>query len=189
MAAGERRDRRPFAAAWLARPLAARMKAASRRWINERRNLAADLAQVMPWPRQAFEQTHGVRMVRPAKKIIYRGGLDILPRIHDRDPVADLISRAQVVGGEEDSDAAFFREPLEQLENLRLDRDVERGRGFIGNDELRLRQQRERNHEPLPLAAGELVRELAQCLLRLRDLHAAQHFQHRGTVRAPARAW
>ena len=32
------------------------------------------------------------------------------------------------------------------------------------------------------------MRELAQCLLRLRDLHAAQHFQHRGTVGAPPRA-
>ena len=82
-----------------------------------RRNLAADPAQVMPRPRQAFEQTHGVRMVRPAKKIIDRGGLDVLPDTY-RDPIANLIGRAQVVGGEEDSDAAFFREPLEQLENL-----------------------------------------------------------------------
>src|SRR6202011_4009017 len=46
MAAHERCDRRPFAAAWLARPLAARMKAASRRRVNERRNLAGDLRQV-----------------------------------------------------------------------------------------------------------------------------------------------
>jgi hypothetical protein len=55
MAARERRDRRPFTAAWLARPLTARMKAASWRGMNERRNLASDSAQIMAWPRQAFE--------------------------------------------------------------------------------------------------------------------------------------
>src|SRR6516162_8261227 len=105
----------------------------------------------MAWPWQAFEQADSIGMVRPAEKVIDRGGLDVLPRIHDRDPIADLVSRAEVMRGEEDGYAMFFREPPEQLENLRLDRDVERGGGFIGNDELWLRQQGKRNHEPLSL--------------------------------------
>ena len=47
---------------------------------------------------------------------------------------------------------------LEQVEDLRLDRDVERGHGLVADDQLRVERERARDPDPLPLAAGELVR-------------------------------
>ena len=45
-----------------------------------------------------------------------------------------------------------------QPEHLRLDHDVERGRGLVGDDDGRAAGERHRDHHALLLAAGELVR-------------------------------
>ena len=47
---------------------------------------------------------------------------------------------------------------LEQVDDLRLDRDVERGDRLVADDELRLDRKRARDADALALAAGELVR-------------------------------
>ncbi len=47
---------------------------------------------------------------------------------------------------------------LEQFQDLRLHGDVERRRWFVGNEQIRLIRQCHRDHHPLTLAAGELVR-------------------------------
>ena len=46
----------------------------------------------------------------------------------------------------------------EQVDDLRLDRDVERGERLVGDDEARLDGERARDADALALAAGELVR-------------------------------
>ena len=48
---------------------------------------------------------------------------------------------------------------LEQLEHLRLHRDVERGGRLVGDQDLRLAEQRHGDHHALPHAARELVRD------------------------------
>ena len=48
----------------------------------------------------------------------------------------------------------------EQVEDLRLDGDVERGGRLVGDQQLRVVGQRHRDHGALPHAAGELVRVL-----------------------------
>ena len=93
-------------------------------------------------------------MLRAREEIVDRRGLDLLARVHHRDAVANLISGAEVVSGEQDRDPAFLGEPLQQFENLRLDGGVERGGRLVGDHELRLRQQGERDHQALGLAAG-----------------------------------
>ena len=47
---------------------------------------------------------------------------------------------------------------LEQVEDLRLDRDVERGDRLVADDEVRVQGERARDADALALAAGELVR-------------------------------
>jgi len=47
-------------------------------------------------------------------------------------------------------------QPLEQAEDLSLDRDVERGGDFVGNEDLRLQGERTRDADPLALTPGEL---------------------------------
>ena len=53
---------------------------------------------------------------------------------------------------------SLARRSCEQVEDLRLDRDVERGDGLVGDDELRLQRERAGDPDALALAAGELVR-------------------------------
>ena len=47
---------------------------------------------------------------------------------------------------------------LEQVDDLRLDRDVERRDRLVADDEVRVERERAREADALALAAGELVR-------------------------------
>ncbi|MHC2878865.1 hypothetical protein ACVI53_001735 [Bradyrhizobium barranii subsp. barranii] len=56
-----------------------------------------------------------------------------------------------------------------RLEDLRLDRDVERRGRLVRNQQFRLAGQRDRNRDALAHAAGTLMRILREPLLRRRD--------------------
>ena len=75
---------------------------------------------------------------------------------------------------------------LHQVEDLRLDGDVEGGGRLVGDQQLRLARERQGDHHPLPHAAGELVRILGGPALGLRDLHQLQHL-HRALASPSAR--
>ena len=49
-------------------------------------------------------------------------------------------------------------EPPQQVENLGLDRGVDRGRGLVGDEQIRIGRQGLRDEHPLSLAAAQLVR-------------------------------
>ena len=70
------------------------------------------------------------------------------------------------------------RQVGEDPEDLRLDDHVERGRRLVGDEELRPQHERERDHDPLPHPAGELVRVLAEA--RRRDSHSPERLERRG---------
>ena len=69
------------------------------------------------------------------------------------------------------------REVVEQRQDLRLDRHVERGRRLVGEQHLRLAGQRDRDHHPLPQTTGQLVRIVPQTLLRTRQPDQLQHLE------------
>ena len=60
-------------------------------------------------------------------------------------------------------------------QDLRLDDHVERRRRLVGDEQLRPQHERERDHDPLPHAARELVRVLAEA--RRRDPHPAERLE------------
>ena len=66
---------------------------------------------------------------------------------------------------------------LEKLENLRLDRDIERGCGLVGDNEIRSTKQRERNHDALTHAPGQLMRIPRKAPLRLWEPNDIQYLQ------------
>ena len=66
---------------------------------------------------------------------------------------------ADVVGDEDVGEAELVLQVGEQVDDLRPDRDVEGGDRLVGDDQLRPQRQRPGDPDPLPLAAGELVRE------------------------------
>jgi hypothetical protein len=64
----------------------------------------------------------------------------------------------QVVRDQHEREVVLALQVAQQVEDLCLDRDVERRDGLVGDDQLRLQRERARDADALTLAAGELVR-------------------------------
>jgi hypothetical protein len=79
------------------------------------------------------------------------------------------------VGDEDDRHAHLALEVLHQLEDLRLDRHVERGRGLVRDEKGRAAGQRHGDHRPLAHAPRHLVGVVRRALLRLGDADERQH--------------
>ena len=65
-------------------------------------------------------------------------------------------------------------EPVEQAEDPRLNRDVERRRRFVGDQQARATGQGDRDRDALAHPAGELVRVGVQRAPRARDAHLVE---------------
>jgi hypothetical protein len=69
------------------------------------------------------------------------------------------------VGDEEHRHAEARLQRFEQIEDLRLHRDIERRRRLVGDQEVRLVGKRHGDHHALALPTGELVRVGVEPLL------------------------
>ena len=83
--------------------------------------------------------------------------LDDLSLPHHDHVVGDAPDDVEVMGDEQHRHAELGLQVLEQLEDLRLHGDVERGRRLVGDQEIGTVGERHGDHHPLALAAGELV--------------------------------
>src|SRR6476646_5784579 len=81
--------------------------------------------------RNGGEQRLRVGMARRRKQGASVPNLDDLSQMHRRDPVADVPDNAEVVRDEQIGERQFVSQILEQVEDLRLDRDVERGHRLV----------------------------------------------------------
>ncbi len=79
----------------------------------------------------------------------------------------------QVVRDPDQRRAGLARELLHLVQDLALDRDVERGRRLVGDDEVGIVEQRDGDRDALAHAAGELMRIRLEALVGRRnaDLH------------------
>ena len=73
--------------------------------------------------------------------------------------VGDVAHDVQVVRDEDVGEPELALQVLEQVEDLRLHRDVERRDRLVADDQLRVDRERAGDADALALAAGELVRE------------------------------
>ncbi len=89
---------------------------------------------------------------------LVRADLDDLAEIHHRHAIAHVAHHRQVVGDEHDRQAEPPLQVAQQVQHLRLDRDVERRHRLVGDQQLRVQRERARHADALALAAGELVR-------------------------------
>jgi hypothetical protein len=78
------------------------------------------------------------------------------------------------MGDEQQRHAKLGLQLFQELQDLRLHRDVQRRRRFIGDQQVGIIGQRHGDHHPLPLPARELVRIILQPRLRVADAHLAQ---------------
>ena len=123
---------------------AARASAASPRAASTRGVLASS-ARVYGW--------RGV-----ANSVGLRRALHDAAEVHDDHFVGDQLDDGQVVRDEDVGDAGRFLQVHQQVQHLRLDRDVERRDRLVGDHQARLEHQRARDRDPLALAAREHVR-------------------------------
>ena len=100
----------------------------------------------------------GVRMARPRIEQVRGADLDQLAEVHDADPVADVAHDRQVVRDEQVGQPELLAQLDQEVEDLGLDRDVERADRLVADDELRLDGEGASDADALPLPAGELVR-------------------------------
>ena len=77
--------------------------------------------------------------------------------VHDSHAVADVAHDRQVVGDEEVGQPELLAQLDQQVEDLGLDRDVERADRLVTDDELRLDRQGAGDPDPLSLSAAEFV--------------------------------
>ena len=89
--------------------------------------------------------------------------------VHHVHALAHARDDAEVVRDQDERGVAIRDERAQQVEDLRLDRHVERGRRLVGDQELRLAGERHRDHRALAHAAGELMRVVGHAVARRRD--------------------
>ena len=81
-----------------------------------------------------------------------------LAGIHHDHAISDLLHDAKVVRDQKDGHPELLLQVAQKFENLRLDRDIKRGGGLIGNEELGTRGDGHGDHDALLHTAGHLVR-------------------------------
>ena len=129
-----------------------------------------------------------VGVARPVEHLVDRAGLHDLPVGHHAHPIGHLAHDREVMGDQQHRHAETLLQLLEQLQDLRLDGDVERGGRLVGDQQVRLVGERHRDHHPLALAAGQLMGIGVQALLGLLQAHQVQQLEGARARRCPAHA-
>ena len=87
-----------------------------------------------------------------------RRDLDDLAEIHHGDAVRHVLDDRQIMADEQHREPELALQILQQVDDLRLHRDVERRHRFIADDQVGLGGECARDADALALPAGELVR-------------------------------
>src|SRR5262249_29200473 len=86
-----------------------------------------------------------------------RSELDDLAEIHDRDPMGHVLDDGEIVADEEERQAELALQILQQIHDLRLDRNIERGDGLVAHDEIGFGRERARNGDAPGMSSGQRV--------------------------------
>jgi hypothetical protein len=108
--------------------------------------------------RRRFEQADGVRVLRAAEDRRRRSDLDDATEVHDRHAIGDVADDRKLVRDEDHRQTQTCDEIAQEVQNLGLDRDVQRAHRFVRDQKLGLNRQCPRDRNSLPLPAGKLPR-------------------------------
>src|SRR5690242_9755865 len=95
-------------------------------------------------------------MLRTAVDRGRRTGLHHPAPVEHDDGVGEVLDHLQIVGDEQVADTALRPDVTEQVEYLRLDRQVEGADRLVADDQPRVDDQRAGDRDALTLATGEL---------------------------------
>ena len=159
---------------------AARPEVAALRALMRQRQLAGNgneriVVLVRSRHRDRAEQALRVGVAHRAEHVVDRASLDGLARIHHRHFVAGFEDEPEIVGDEQRRSAGAGGEVLDERDDARFHRDVERGGRLVEDEQLRLRQQRHRDHDALLLAAAQLMRIGAHDAVGIGQAHGLDH--------------
>ena len=127
-------------------------------------------------------------MARIVEDVFDAALLDDAAEVHHGDVVGDFRHDAHVVRDQQHGHATADLKPFDELENFRLGGDVERGRGLVGDQDLRVGRERHGDHGALPHAAGELEGVAVDQLVGIGYLDLAQQLDRGGSGRVPVHA-
>src|SRR3989454_1163785 len=170
---------------------AARVERAARRGCRRVRRLAVDRGEPLATvtdPRNGLEERLRVGVRRRVVDLPDRAGLDQASRVHHCNLVAHLGDDAEVVGDEDQRQVVGALEITQELQVLRLDREVEARRRLVGDEDPRLARDRNRADDALAHATGELVGILAYARLGRRDADGLQELRRPAPRAAAGRA-
>src|SRR6266852_5156855 len=155
------------------------MKRAAGREVDEIRWEALDRLQrfvaLFVESRYGTQQRPRVWMLGVGKDIHGGAGLDDAARIHHHHALAHPGHDAQVVRDQDRGGAELPVDLAQQVEDLRLDGDVERSRRLVGDQYLGRGGQAHGDHRPLTHPTRELVRIVVRAFLRRWDADLVQH--------------
>jgi len=143
---------------------ATRMKATARWRIDRGRDIAAEHDALTPAlggrirNGNCREQRLRVRMQRPLVERVARAELDDLTDVHDGDAGRNVSHHREIVRDKQIGQSKLALQILEQVDHLRLNRDVESGNRLVADDELGVNRERARDADALALPTRELVR-------------------------------
>ncbi len=90
-------------------------------------------------------------MARVGIELLHLRHLDELPEVHHADTVADVLHDGQVVGDEQVCQTELPPQVEQQVQDLRLDRHVERRHRLVADDEIRGQRERACDSDALAL--------------------------------------
>ena len=114
------------------------------------------------------------RVEQPVRRLLFHH----LPGIHHLHPSSGFGDHAHIMGNQHKPHAVLALQVHQQIQNLFLDRHVQRCRRLIGNQQARLAGNRHRNHHPLVHPAGHLVRKIPRPARRIGNAHLFQQLDH-----------
>ncbi len=121
--------------------------------------------------RHRVEQGLRIGVLRPVEDVVDAAGLHDLALAHHQHLVGGGGDHAHVVGDHDDGGFELLLQVAHDVEDLRLHRYVERGRGVVGDEKVGAAHRRHRDHHALAHAAGKLMRILAHAVAGFGDAH------------------
>jgi hypothetical protein len=110
------------------------------------------------WNRDRSEKCPGVRVLRVIEQSGARACFNHLTQIHHQHPLTDMTNHGQVVRDKNQRETELLLQVAQQIDDLGLDRNVERRNRLVADDDARAKDQGACDADALALPAGEFVR-------------------------------
>ena len=119
--------------------------------------------------RRRLHQPLRVRVLRVTQNLQAWALFHDAAAVHHYEEVGALSCQPEIVSNKQQRCAQFRGELVQVIQDFLLHRDVEGGRWFVGNEQLRTCSQADRNERSLAHASRELVRVLLRPALSVRQ--------------------